>query len=99
MAMSSLTYSVFICEIFLSADFHLELRAGLSDTILKGTHPEETIPARFGLAWFSGFRGEDLISLIKITFTCSYIARSSLTYIPGFSVKFFFQPIYTDYAN
>jgi hypothetical protein len=23
---------------------------------------------------------------------------SSLTYIPGFSVKFFFQPIYTDYA-
>jgi hypothetical protein len=24
---------------------------------------------------------------------------SSLTYIPGFSVKFFFQPIYTDYAN
>jgi hypothetical protein len=34
-------------------------RAGLSDTILKGTHPE-TIPARFGLIWFSGFRGEDL---------------------------------------
>ena len=24
---------------------------------------------------------------------------SSLTYIPGFSVKKFFQPIYTDYAN
>jgi hypothetical protein len=24
---------------------------------------------------------------------------SSLTYIPGISVKFFFQPIYTDYAN
>ena len=34
---------------------HLEWRAGLSDTILKGTHP-----ARFGLIWFSGFRGEDL---------------------------------------
>jgi hypothetical protein len=34
-----------------------ELR--LSDTILKGTHPR-TIPARFGLIWFSGFRGEDL---------------------------------------
>jgi hypothetical protein len=32
--------------------------AGLSDTILKGTHPD-TIPARFGLIWFSGFR-EDL---------------------------------------
>jgi hypothetical protein len=34
---------------------HLEWRAGLSDTILKGT-----IPARFGLIWFSGFRGKDL---------------------------------------
>jgi hypothetical protein len=32
---------------------------GLSDKILKGTHPG-TIPARFGLIWFSGFRGEDL---------------------------------------
>ena len=38
---------------------HLEWRAGLSDTILKGTHPG-TIPARFGLIWSSGFRGEDL---------------------------------------
>jgi hypothetical protein len=27
------------------------------------------------------------------------MARSSLTYIPDFSVKFFFQQIYTDYAN
>ena len=34
---------------------HLEWRAGLSDTISKGTHP-----ARFGLIWCSGFRGEDL---------------------------------------
>ena len=34
---------------------HLEWRAGLSDTILKGT-----ISARFGLIWFNGFRGEDL---------------------------------------
>jgi hypothetical protein len=34
-------------------------RAGLSDdTNLKGNHPG-TIPARFGLIWFSGFR-EDL---------------------------------------
>jgi hypothetical protein len=32
-------------------------------------------------------------------FNCSYMARNSLTYIPGFSVKFFFQLIYTDYAN
>jgi hypothetical protein len=38
---------------------HLGYRAGLSDTILRGTHPG-TIPARFGLIWFSGFRGEDL---------------------------------------
>jgi hypothetical protein len=38
---------------------HLEWRVELSDTILKGTHPG-TIPARLGLIWFSGFRGEDL---------------------------------------
>ena len=31
-------------------------------------------------------------------FNCSYMVRSSLTYILHFSVKFFFQPIYTDYA-
>jgi hypothetical protein len=37
---------------------HIEWRAGLSDTNLKGIHPG-TIPARFGLIWFSGFR-EDL---------------------------------------
>jgi hypothetical protein len=36
---------------------HLKWRAGLSDTILKGTHPG-TIPAKFGLIWFSGFRGD-----------------------------------------
>jgi hypothetical protein len=38
---------------------HLEWRAGLSDIILKGTHPG-TIPAMFGLIWFRGFRGKDL---------------------------------------
>jgi hypothetical protein len=42
-----------------SNSIHLEWRAGLSDTILKGTHPR-TIPARFGLIWFRGFRAEDL---------------------------------------
>jgi hypothetical protein len=40
---------------------HLEWRAGLLDTILKGT-----IPARFGLIWFRRFRGKrfkcDLLS-------------------------------------
>jgi hypothetical protein len=43
---------------------HLEWRAGLSDTILKGNHPG-TIPARFGLIWFSGFRGEDLNAIFN----------------------------------
>jgi hypothetical protein len=38
---------------------HLEWRPGLSDIIVKGTLPR-TIPARFGLIWFSGFRGKDL---------------------------------------
>jgi hypothetical protein len=38
---------------------HLEWREELSNTILKGIHPG-TIPARFGLIWFSGFREEDL---------------------------------------
>jgi hypothetical protein len=37
---------------------HLGYRTALTDTILKDTHPG-TIPARFGLIWFSGFR-EDL---------------------------------------
>ena len=47
-------------EIFIfSISSHLEWRARLSDTILKGNHPG-TIPARFGLIWVSGFRGEDL---------------------------------------
>ena len=35
------------------------MEGGLSDTILTGTH-QGTIPARFGLFWFSGFWGEDL---------------------------------------
>jgi hypothetical protein len=38
---------------------HPGYRTALTDTILKGTHPG-TIPARFGLIWFSSFRGEDL---------------------------------------
>jgi hypothetical protein len=31
----------------------------VQDTILKWDYPR-TIPAKFGLIWFSGFRGEDL---------------------------------------
>jgi len=38
---------------------HFEWRAGLSDTLLKGDHPR-TIPDKFALIWFSGFRGEHL---------------------------------------
>jgi hypothetical protein len=38
---------------------HLEWRAELSDTILKWDYPR-TIPAKFGLIWFRGFREEDL---------------------------------------
>jgi len=38
---------------------HFEWRAALLDTILKRDHPR-TIPAKFALIWFSGFRGEDL---------------------------------------
>jgi hypothetical protein len=38
---------------------HLEWRAGLSYPILKWDYPR-TIPAKFGLFWFSGFREEDL---------------------------------------
>ncbi len=38
---------------------HFEWRASLSDTILKRDYPR-TIPAKFALIWFSGFRGEHL---------------------------------------
>jgi hypothetical protein len=41
---------------------HLEWRVELSDTMLKGIHPR-TIPARFGLICFSGFRGEDFLEI------------------------------------
>jgi hypothetical protein len=38
---------------------HLGYKTALTDTILKETHLG-TIPVRFGLIWFCGFRGEDL---------------------------------------
>jgi hypothetical protein len=38
-----------------TAPSHLEWRVELSEVIVKGT-----LPARFGLIWFSGFRGKDL---------------------------------------
>jgi hypothetical protein len=62
MAMSSLTYTctcipgwtIEEMSIF-SNSSHLEWRVGLSDIIVKGT-----LPARFCLIGFSGFRGKDL---------------------------------------
>jgi hypothetical protein len=44
---------------------HLEWRAELSETILKWDHPR-TIPAKFGLIWFRGFRGKDLNVILQI---------------------------------
>jgi hypothetical protein len=70
------------------------------------------IPARFGLIWFSGFRGEDLSVILyqnmpnlhnRYKSTERKISQKNpeqmLKFIPGFSVKCFFQTIYTDYAN
>jgi hypothetical protein len=67
---------------------HLEWRAGLSDTILKETHPG-TIPAKFGLIWFSGFRGEDL----NVNLNCISIMMRFLTCITGFFMNFELLPI------
>jgi hypothetical protein len=76
------------------------MEGGLSDTLLKGIHPR-TIPVRLGLIWFRDFRGKDLnvIFYQNMPLQLQYMAMSSLTYILDFSVKFFFQPIYTDYAK
>jgi hypothetical protein len=52
-----------------------------------GHNFERDHPWQVGLIWFSGFREEDL----NVIFYQNNI--------PGFSVKFFLQPIYTDYAN
>ena len=47
-------------DIFIfSNSSHLEWRAELSDKILTRDYPR-TIPAKSGLIWFSGFRGEGL---------------------------------------
>jgi hypothetical protein len=50
-------------------------RSMLMDTILKGTHPG-TIPARFGLIWFSGFR-EDLNVISQPNFAEMILGWSS----------------------
>jgi hypothetical protein len=71
-------YSGFFCEIFSASLF---------------------IPAKFALIWFSGFRGEDLNvifyqNMSNLYNQYNYMAMSSLTYILGFSVRFF-QPVYS----
>jgi hypothetical protein len=79
---------------------------------LKGNHPE-TIPARFGLIWFSGFRGEDLNAIFYQNMPNlhnRYISAERkisqkhpeyrLNYfITGFFMNFELLPILTDYAN
>jgi hypothetical protein len=76
---------------------HLEWRAGLLDTILKETH-SGTIPARFGLIWFSGFRGEDL-NVIFYQNNCISIMMNFSACMTGFFMNFELFPILTDYAN
>jgi hypothetical protein len=69
----------------------------MSDTILKWDYPR-TIPAKFCLIWLDGFREEDLNEIfyqnlvqaqMSSNFNCSYMARSSLTYILGFFGEIF----------
>jgi hypothetical protein len=71
---------------------HFEWRAVLSDTILKRDHPM-TIPAKFALIWFSGFRGEDLNHVIFIQnmpnlhYRYKSAERKNFTEKPGIYVK------------
>jgi hypothetical protein len=72
---------------------------------LKGTHPG-TIPARFGLIWFSGFRGEDLNVIFYQNMPNlhnRYIsAERKICFsacMTGFFMNFELLPILTDYAN
>jgi hypothetical protein len=51
---------------------HLEWRAELSDTILKWDYPR-TIPAKSGLIWYSGFRGEDLNVIFYTSVKCLFL--------------------------
>jgi hypothetical protein len=76
-----------MCQISIfSNSGHLEWRTGLSDIILKGTHPG-TIPARFGLIWFSGFRGEDLNARKLLTQSQPNFAEMILGWPPSKNVS------------
>jgi hypothetical protein len=81
----------------LSNSSHLEWRAGLSDIILKRTHPR-TIPARFGLIWFRGFRGEDLnVKVYDVRWTPSD-GKSSHSLWPGELKKFWLFQVFYHYV-
>ena len=56
------------------------MEGGAVGHILKGTHPR-TIPARFGLIRFRGFRGEDLN--VKVYDVRRTDAKSSHGLLPG----------------
>jgi hypothetical protein len=73
-----------------SHNSHLEWRVGLSDIIVKGT-----LPARFGLIWFSSFRGKDLIKITLKSFAQKFELKwslggplSKLCVTPPFSINF-----------
>jgi hypothetical protein len=71
-------------EIFIfSNSSHLEWRTDLSDTILKVTHPR-TIPARFGLICFNGFRGDLNVTVYDLGRTyddgCQGMAKAHMTF-------------------
>ena len=66
---------------------HLEWRVELSDTILKWDYPR-TIPARFGLIWFSGFRGKDL-NVICLICIIGIGWKKNFTEKPRIHVKLF----------
>jgi hypothetical protein len=73
---------------------HLEWRVELSDTILKWDYPR-TIPARFGLTWFCGFRGKDLNVIfyqnmpnLHNLYKSGVIGRWSWFYLHIYAVKY-----------
>ena len=62
---------------------HLEGRVELSHINVKGTHPR-TIPAMFGLIWFSDFRGDLNVKVYDVRRTPSDGSLSQLCpIVPG----------------
>ena len=64
------------------------MEGGLSDTILQWDYPR-IIPARLGVIWFSGFRGEDLNVKVYDVRQMPSDGKSSLGLWPGeLKIKF-----------